>query len=110
MTCGSFTTGCLKRDFRRSWMQSRSIHISMTLVWGRRRARLSQRHHGHNRLFCIDADRSFSSAVRRLREQSQLKLGRSPEMWITEWGFAVGQKVKNGVILSEDMVAAFVPR
>ena len=59
---------------------------------------------------CIDADRSFSSAVRRLREQSQLKLGRSPEMWITEWGFAVGQKVKNGVILSEDMVAAFVPR
>jgi hypothetical protein len=59
---------------------------------------------------CIDADRSFSSAVRRLREQAQLKLGRSPEMWITEWGFAVGQKVKNGVILSEDMVAAFVPR
>jgi hypothetical protein len=31
-------------------------------------------------------------------------------MWITEWGFGVGQEVKNGLLLSEDMVAAFVPR
>ena len=58
---------------------------------------------------CINANRSFSSAVRRLREQARVKLGRPAEMWMTEWGSRVGQEVKGGTI-SEEMVAAFVPR
>jgi hypothetical protein len=43
-------------------------------------------------------------------EQCQLKLARSAQMWITEGVFGVGQQVKNGVISSEDMAAAFVAR
>lgn len=57
----------------------------------------------------VDTDGSFKSAVRRLREQCQSKMGRVPELWITEWGFPVGEKLPNGTI-SEDMVAAFLPR
>ena len=57
----------------------------------------------------VDADGSFKSAVRRLREQCQSKMGRVPELWITEWGFPVGGKLPNGTI-SEDTVAAFLPR
>ena len=52
----------------------------------------------------VDADRSFNSAVRRLREQCQLKMGRVPELWITEWGWP-----PKGTV-SEGMVAAFLPR
>ena len=38
----------------------------------------------------VDADGSFRSAVRRLREESRLKIGTEPSMWITEWGWPVG--------------------
>ncbi len=57
----------------------------------------------------VDADGSFRSAVRRLREQSRLKMGTEPSMWITEWGWPVGGPLPNGTI-SEETVAAFLPR
>lgn len=37
----------------------------------------------------VDPDRSFASAVRRLREYGTRKLGKVPEMWITEWGWPI---------------------
>jgi hypothetical protein len=58
----------------------------------------------------VDADGSFTSAVRRLREQGQQKLGKAPGMWITEWGWPVGQADANSSGLSEDTVAAWLPR
>jgi len=57
----------------------------------------------------VDPDRSFSSAVRRLRAQGLAKLGRSPEIWITEWGWAVGDaKVKHSV--PDETLVAYLPR
>ncbi|MGD0962230.1 MAG: hypothetical protein ABSB19_20660 [Methylomonas sp.] len=38
----------------------------------------------------VDKDGSFGSAVRRLREHGIAKLGKTPEIWITEWGWPVG--------------------
>lgn len=58
----------------------------------------------------VDADGSFSSAMRRLRAQGAQKLGRTPEMWITEWGWPVDQANSSGTSLSEDTVAAWLPR
>ena len=55
----------------------------------------------------VDADRSFTSAVRRLREQGLLKLQHTPEMWITEWGWPVGTDTKQ---VSEDTLAGYLPR
>ena len=57
----------------------------------------------------VDRDRSFNSAVRRLREQGLKKLGKKPEIWITEWGWAVGEKSPEGPV-DEHMLAAFLPR
>jgi hypothetical protein len=57
----------------------------------------------------VDQDQKFRSAARRLREHAVLRMGRTPELWITEWGWPVGGKMGNGTI-SEDMVAAFLPR
>jgi hypothetical protein len=57
----------------------------------------------------VDADRSFASAVRRLREQGRSKLGRAPQVWITEWGWPVGANSPDGPI-SEARVAAYLPR
>lgn len=56
-----------------------------------------------------DRDRSLGSAVRRLREQGQKKLGKKPEIWITEWGWSVGEKSSDGP-RSEHTIAAFLPR
>lgn len=57
----------------------------------------------------VDADRSFASGVRRLRSQAQLKLGRTPEIWVTEWGWptAEGTDTKG---VPESTVAAYLPR
>ncbi|HEY5957659.1 MAG TPA: hypothetical protein VIV60_13940, partial [Polyangiaceae bacterium] len=52
----------------------------------------------------VDADSSFVSAVRRLRDYGQQKLGHSPEMWATEWGWPTGDS------FNEDTIAAFLPR
>lgn len=57
----------------------------------------------------VDADRSFRSAVRRLRGQGIAKLGKAPRLWITEWGWAIGQKTPFGPV-TEDMLAGFLPR
>ena len=38
----------------------------------------------------VDPDRSFTSAVRRLRDQGTAKFARTPEVWVTEWGWPVG--------------------
>jgi hypothetical protein len=57
----------------------------------------------------VDADRSFGSAVRRLRAQGRAKLDCAPEIWITEWGWPVGgREVRNGV--SDETLAAYLPR
>ena len=56
-----------------------------------------------------DADRSLRSAVRRLREQAHLKMGRTPAIWATEWGWKIGDKTPHGPA-TEDMVAALLPR
>ena len=57
----------------------------------------------------VDRDRSFTSAVRRLREAGQVKLGRVPEIWLTEWGWPVDSgPFKKWV--TEDVLAAYVPR
>ncbi|MGH6648068.1 hypothetical protein [Aquabacterium sp.] len=57
----------------------------------------------------VDRDRSFNSAVRRLRDQGLKKMGKRPEIWITEWGWSVGEKTPDGPV-TEDMLAAFLPR
>lgn len=57
----------------------------------------------------VDPDRSFASGVRRLRSQGQLKLGRTPEIWVTEWGWpsAEGKETKG---VPESVVASYLPR
>lgn len=56
----------------------------------------------------VDADRSFASAVRRLREAAARALRRQPEVWVTEWGWAAGAQVRHGV--APELVAAYLPR
>jgi hypothetical protein len=57
----------------------------------------------------VDPDRSFRSAARRLREQAKSKLGRSPQVWITEIGFKIGEDTLAGRM--DDLhMAAFLPR
>ncbi|HSU67289.1 MAG TPA: hypothetical protein VLJ39_10475 [Tepidisphaeraceae bacterium] len=63
----------------------------------------------------VDADRSFVSAVRRLREQSVKQWGKVPPLWATEWGWAVGDKAPFTVLtpdgkVTQDTVAAYLPR
>ena len=55
----------------------------------------------------VDANRSFTSAVRRLREQGVAKFARTPEIWITEWGWPVGSAAGS---VSEETLAAYLPR
>jgi hypothetical protein len=57
----------------------------------------------------VDADRSLQSAVRRLSEQAQAKLGKIPEMWATEWGWGIGNKTRFGAV-DEKMLAGLLPR
>ena len=57
----------------------------------------------------VDKDGSFRSAVRRLREQVVAKLGKTPEMWITEWGWPVTGKGLKGEV-PEDVLVGLLPR
>jgi hypothetical protein len=41
----------------------------------------------------VDPDKSFRSMVRRLREQAEIKMGKTPELWITEFGCPVRENV-----------------
>jgi hypothetical protein len=53
---------------------------------------------------CVDVDRSIGSSVRRLREQHVKKVGKLPEMWITEMGWA------QGTAALEAQTANYLPR
>lgn len=57
----------------------------------------------------VDVDRSFASAVRRLRAQGRAKLASEPSIWITEWGWPVGGSEIKGSVSSETLVA-YLPR
>ena len=57
----------------------------------------------------VDADASFASAVRRLRDAGTQKLGHAPQLWATEWGWETGGKSPQGT-LTEDIIADYVPR
>jgi hypothetical protein len=62
-----------------------------------------------------DADHSFRSMVRRLREQGEAKLGKTPELWITEFGCPVQENVNANVTFelggtSEEGLAAILVR
>jgi Cellulase (glycosyl hydrolase family 5) len=57
----------------------------------------------------VDADRSFTSAVRRLRERATMKLGRTPHMYITEWGWRIGEESPNGP-LTVEQISSYLPR
>ncbi|HEX8324156.1 MAG TPA: cellulase family glycosylhydrolase [Tepidisphaeraceae bacterium] len=57
----------------------------------------------------VDADRSVRSAVRRLRDHATEKLGRTPAIWITEWGWTLGESIHDRE-MTEDLLAAMVPR
>ncbi len=62
-----------------------------------------------------DEDHSFRSMVRRLREQGAAKLGKTPELWITEFGCPVQENVNSNVTFelgstSEEGLAAILVR
>jgi len=62
-----------------------------------------------------DEDYSFRSMVRRLREQGEAKLGKTPELWITEFGCPVRKDISENVTFSlgsgtEEEVAAILVR
>lgn len=57
----------------------------------------------------VDRDRAFGSVVARLKRHTRQHTGVEPEVWITEWGYAVGGRHAGGT-MSEDRVAAFLPR
>jgi hypothetical protein len=62
-----------------------------------------------------DEDHSFRSMVRRLREQGEAKLGKTPELWITEFGCPVRKDISENVTFAlgsgtEEEVAAILVR
>ena len=57
----------------------------------------------------VDADRSLKSAVRRLRDYGTAKLGHPPAMWITEWGWPLGEPIRDRP-MTEEMLAGLIPR
>jgi hypothetical protein len=62
-----------------------------------------------------DADRSMQSAVRRLRDQGVAKMGKTPALWATEWGWSVNDKAPFSTLtpdghMNEEAVASYVPR
>lgn len=58
----------------------------------------------------VDADRSFGSAVRRLRDEARGKLSCPPEIWITEWGWPVGPPGKVAQAVPDETLVAYLPR
>lgn len=58
----------------------------------------------------VDQNRSFESAVRRLISHGENKLGKQPKLWVTEWGWRIGEPTKNGGTVTEEMVATYLPR
>ncbi len=74
------------------------------------RAAVDQRTPWMHPFIATDPDGSFKSAVRRLRARGSEKLARAPEMWITEWGWPVGDPGGKEVAFPEATVAAWLPR
>ncbi|RKY07016.1 MAG: hypothetical protein DRP56_06445 [Planctomycetota bacterium] len=58
----------------------------------------------------MDDDRSNRSLMRRLRAQYAEKIGRPLEMYITEWGYALGRFKGKEWETTEDLAAALLPR
>lgn len=48
----------------------------------------------------VDVDHSFRSLVRRLREQGEAKMGKTPELWVTEFGCPANEDVSANVTFS----------
>jgi hypothetical protein len=57
----------------------------------------------------VDRDRSFSSAIARLRAHVRHYVKVEPQIWLTEWGWRIGERTPQGKV-DESMVAAFLPR
>jgi hypothetical protein len=57
----------------------------------------------------VDADCSMASAVRRLRDRGTMKMGKTPAIWITEWGWPLDGDV-GWRKATEDIVAGMLPR
>ena len=57
----------------------------------------------------VDADRSLKSAVRRLRDYGAVKIGHTPAMWITEWGWPLGEAIHDRP-MTEELLAGLIPR
>lgn len=57
----------------------------------------------------VDRDRSFESAIRRLREHTKAHTGVLPDVWLTEWGYRIGEKLADGVV-TERSAAAYLVR
>jgi len=59
----------------------------------------------------VDADGSFRSAACRLRDHAATKLGHTPALWLTEWGWPIGGPVTaDDHTMTEDMLAGLIPR
>lgn len=60
----------------------------------------------------IDPVSSFDSMIRRLRREGAKRLGRTPEIWITEWGYPIGLKGAGPGIatITEKLSAAYLTR
>lgn len=58
----------------------------------------------------VDQNRSFESAVRRLVAHGEKKLGKRPKLWVTEWGWRIGESAHDGATVTEAMVATYLPR
>ena len=58
----------------------------------------------------VDEDRSFASAVRRVRQQYGNVLDHDPEIWVTEWGYRIGDPLAPEGPMTESLAAAYLPR
>ena len=58
----------------------------------------------------MDNDRSNRSLMRRLRAQYAEKIGRPLEMYVTEWGYALGRFKGQPWETTDDLAAALLPR
>lgn len=58
----------------------------------------------------VDRDQSFESGVRRLVSHAEQKLGKTPSIWITEWGWRIGAVAPDGLVINEATVANYLPR
>jgi hypothetical protein len=58
----------------------------------------------------VDQDRSFRSACRRLRERARSKMGREPELWITEVGWSLQWAPQETVAKSGCRECLLLPR